>query len=350
LNTTTINENTPPLVPLTALSSPTSKTYYISADGFAVTRAKMNEAITNREASYEVTFTRYRTGDRAVVIDPVLATRMDKTLPLQAARRMNFAQCQQLHVPSLTSQPMVIPRLNREAFAQLLDNNAVDTAVALSDHLFRSQDAIAIDPAADEDAAPVQLYDSNMDGAALRRQSEGKGSWMVMLEPEGPGPVSWNWTEGSSFKASMVIFDSRPLPAITATPDVTGEYAFEGVWDDLEGMITASIPASDGLVDDDIRPLFKSGYWLLLVPKTVSDNSSAEQAFDWVQIVSATLEGTPDGGRVVKILLAQEPSEGILNTALRPAANPGSPNQSQVWLLVYEGAVAVVTKTIQLQP
>jgi hypothetical protein len=89
---------------------------------------------------------------------------------------------------------------------------------------------------------------------------------------------------------------------------------------------------------------------MLLAPKPVSDASSAEQTFDWVQIVSATLQGAPDGGTVVKILPAKEPADSILNATLRSTANPGTPNQSQIWVLVYEGAVAVVTKTIQLQP
>lgn len=348
LNTTDPSDT--PLTPVPSLSSATSKTYYINADGFAVTRAAMNSAIINREASYSVTFTRYRTGDRAVVIDPVMATRLDKTLPLQSARRINFASFQQLYVPSLSIQPLVIPRLNRESFAQLLQSNSADTALALSEFLFHGQDAIAIDAPVDEDSAPRQLYDLTKDGVPLRRQAEGKGSWMVMLEPTGPGPVSWNWAVGNSFNASMVVFDARPLPAITAAPDIPGEYAFEAVWDDLDGMITATIPTSLGLVEDDIRPLFKAGYWMLLAPKTVSDASSAEQTFDWVQIVSATLQGAPDGGTVVKILPAKEPADNILNASLRSTANPGTPNQSQIWVLVYEGAVAVVTKTIQLQP
>jgi len=348
LNTT--DPSATPLTPVPALSSATSKTYYINADGFAVTRAAMNSAIINREASYAVTFTRHRTGDRAVVIDPVMATRLDKTLPLQSARRMNFASFQQLFVPSLSVQPLAIPRLNREAYAQLLENKSADTALALSEFLFHGQDAIAIAPPVDEDSAPRQVYDLTKNGVPLRRQAEGKGSWMIMLEPTGPGPVSCNWSVGSSFNASIVVFDARPLPAITAAPDIPGEYAFEAVWDDLDGMITATIPASLGLVEDDIRPLFKAGYWIMLAPKTVSDASSAEQTFDWVQIVSATLQGAPDGGTVVKILPAKEPAESILNSSLRSTANPATPNQSQIWVLVYEGAVAVVTKTIQLQP
>ena len=348
LNTT--DPSATPLTAVPALSSATSKTYYINADGFAVTRAAMNSAIINRQASYGVTFTRYRTGDRAVVIDPVMATRLDKTLPLQSARRMNFASFQQLYVPSLNIQPLVIPRLNREAYAQLHENNSADTALALSEFLFHGQDAIAIDPPIDEDSAPRQLYDLTKNGDPLRRRAEGKGSWMIMLEPTGPGPVSWNWSVGNSFNASIVVFDARPLPAIIAAPDIPGEYAFEAVWDDLDGMITATIPTSLGLVEDDIRPLFKAGYWMLVAPKTVSDASSAEQAFDWVQIVSATLQGTPDGGTVVKILPAKEPADSILNASLRSTANPGTPNQSHIWVLVYEGAVAVVTKTIQLQP
>jgi hypothetical protein len=242
LNTT--DHSAASLTPVPALSSSTSKTYYINADGFAVTRAAMNSGIINREASYGVTLTRYRTGDRAVVIDPVMATRLDKTLPLQSARRMNFASFQQLYVPSLSVQPLVIPRLNRESFAQLLETNAADTALALSEFLFHGQDSIAIDPPLDEDSAPRQLYDLTNNGGPLRRQAEGKGSWMIMLEPTGPGPVSWNWSVGNSFNASLVVFDARPLPAITAAPDIPGEYAFEAVWDDLDGTITATIPSS----------------------------------------------------------------------------------------------------------
>lgn len=344
LNTTATNGATP-LTPVTGMSSATSASYYIPADGFAVTRARVDPTRSNTTATYSVEFHRYRSGDRAVVIDPAMATRLDAVLPLRAARRLNFAAFQQSYMPAGTPQPAVIPRLNRDAFAGLLAAGSVNQALALSEYFFHAQDSIAFDLPSSDDLAPTPLFDLTAADEPLRRRSEGKGSWMLMLEPQDPGPVSANWLPGNNFTASLVVFENRPLPPIVANTTVSGEYAFSATWSDLDGTISVTIPTSAGLDTQEVRDVFRAGSWVLLAPATINETTAATQRFDWVRIQTATIASDGTGNLTVILLPDSQPADGVLNVGLRTV-----PNQSALWVLAYEGVVAVVSRTVQIQP
>jgi len=344
LNTTATASATP-LTAVTGMSTATSASYYIPADGFAVTRARVNPTRSNTTASYSVGFSRYRTGDRAVVIDPAMATRLDTVLPLRAAQRLNFAAFQQIYMPTGTPQPASIPRLNRDAFADLLAAGSVNQSLALSEYFFHAQDSIAFDPASSDDLAPTPLFDLTAANTPLRRRSEGKGSWMLMLEPQDPGPVSANWLSGNNFTASLVIFENRPLPPIVLNTKVSGEYAFSATWSDLEGTIVVAIPATVGLDEQDVRDVFRTGSWVLLAPATINETTAATQRFDWIRIQTAAISNSGNGNLTVTLLPESQPADEVLNAGLRAVQN-----QSALCVLAYEGVVAVVSRTVQIQP
>ena len=360
LNTT--DDSRPALVPIADMSATNSRTYYFPADGFAVTRACLATSFNNTFNStgsrladrsnpgYTVTFTRYRAGDRAVVIDPLMATRLDKSLDLRDGRRLNFAQFPQLHRPTGTIQQTAIPRLNRQVFATSLASGAVDAAIAMADWTFRDQDSVAVSQSGDELAAPQQLYDFTSatppaSSLPLRRQSEGKGSWLVMLAPQDAGPVSVNWRPGKAFRLSLVVFNNRTLPAIANNADVSGEYALSGTWSDLDGTIAVTAPADTFSDDQELRDLFRAGSYVLLAPAGVSDASSVTQRFDWVRIQTSRINGSSDGGRTVTIMPETQPSDDVLSYGLRTV-----PYESPLAILAYQGVVSVVTKTIYLKP
>jgi hypothetical protein len=175
-------------------------------------------------------------------------------------------------------------------------------------------------------------------------------SWLLMIQPEDPGPVSANWTAGKYFDVSMVVFEDRKLPPVVAQAPLEGEYALNGQWSDLDGMVTLTVPPTGvtaELDEDDVRDLFRTGAWLLLAPRTNYDASPLDstQRLDWVRIQSARIEPLPAGGFTVGILLDTEPADTILYRAQRT-----TPNISPLVVLAYRGVVAVVNKTMRLEP
>jgi hypothetical protein len=298
-----------------------------------------------------------------IVVDPLAATRLDKAIldtgggagNANVLRRQRFADYYQTYTTGGTQQ-RIIPRLNWAALTPTtLD---MDAAVATSELLFRDTDSLQIDTTGDPDTAPGPLFDLTSAKQPVRRQAAGKMSWLMMLQPEDPGPVAVNWTAGKWFDVSVVVFEDRALPSLAGAP-YTGEYAqanvigqnpLAGVWSDLDGALTVTIPnntnATDLTEDDEVRRLFRTGAWILLAPKWIDPTESAlesKQRLDWVRIQSARL-GSNGGARTVTLLLETEPSDTTLNRSLQSSA----PNYDVV-VMAYSGVVAVVNRSVQLE-
>jgi hypothetical protein len=356
-----------PLTPISALTTGTSRTYSIPNDGYVLTRAMLRPvtssppdgdiptllntfgpigASVRQNPAYALTATRTRT-DRVVVIDPLMASRLDHILTGAPAannfdprylRRHRFADFQQFFAGNGSPRAFVIPRINWQKF----DSPDVDSMVAMSEWLFRDQDSIAFDLPANADDAPVPLFDLNAGNRPARRRSEGKMSWLVMLQPEDPGPVADNWNPGKYFDVSTVIFENRPIPPLGAAPPLDGEYAFSAEWNAADGLVTVTVPAAAELDQDDVRNLFKTGAWVLLAPQVAYESTPLDstQRLDWIRIQSARLGNDGSGGTAVQLLLEEEPAPDILNS-----------NAVRVPLVVlaYQGVVAVVNKSMQLR-
>jgi hypothetical protein len=257
----------------------------------------------------------------------------------------------------------IVPRLNTSN----LTKGDVNYALSVSDLLFRDTDALLIDTSgtrASADVVPGPLFDISDAGTEVRRQAAGKMSWMMMLQPEDPGPAAVNWTAGKWFDVSVVVFEDRPLPPLTGDP-YTGEYAqtnvagqrpLAGVWSDLDGSLTVTIPSNaadcDLTDDEEARQLFRTGGWLLLAPKWISPLTNPledTQRYEWVKIQSARL-GSINGNRTVSLLLEKEPAEETLNRTLaRPAGNAVQAPNYEVVVLAFQGVVAVVNRSVQLE-
>jgi hypothetical protein len=358
------------LRPFESLSGANSDVYSIPNDGYVITRAKLKPEAnlvntfgppgaplaSRTNPKYGLKVTRSRT-DRVVVVDPLMATRLDKVIELSGGagrlnpyslRRHRFADFQQAFAGPGAPRAFVIPRLNWRKFTA----GDTDTMLAMAEKLFRDQDNLAIDLPPTEDDAPQPVFDLNAASLPVRRQAEGRMSWLLMIQPEDPGPVWVNWIAGKYFDVSMVVFEDRKLPPIMAGAPLEGEYAMSGQWSDLDGMLTVTVPSSGStadLDDDDLRDLFRTGAWLLLAPRTNYDASLLEstQRLDWVRIQSARIERSPAGGFTVGVLLETEPAETIL---YRDKRNAAAPHISPLVVLAYHGVVAVVNKTVRLEP
>jgi Tfp pilus assembly protein PilV len=302
---------------------------------------------TNPSYTLSVTVSR---PERAIAFDPLMATRLDKIIAAGGtalrSRRERFADFQQQIGGQ--QRAFVIPRLNLQDLALL----PVDRAVAAAERWFRDEDAIAIDPPANDDDPPTPRFD-NSGSTPLRRQAAGRMSWMMLIQPQDPGPVALNWVAGRMFDVSFVIFQDRKLPPLDASASFDGEYAFSGSWSESSGMLSVTVPFDldrDGerdLVADDIRSIFRSGSWLLVAPARASTSPafSNQQKLGWIRIRTAELVNEADR-TVVRILLESEPNADVLMRSTLPANTLDFP----VAVLAYEGVVAVVTKTLQLEP
>ena len=364
--------------------------YFIPRDGTLLLRAALSSAAQNTfgpagrprfdpatgqrrrfNPAYSIEVSRLPS-ERVVVVDPLAATRLDRALINAATnqnilRRRRFADYVQEYGAGTPASPLtgtlqqrIIPRLNWAALANTPTTTAVDGAIAAADLLFRENDSLLVDTSgtfAAADSPPGPLFDRDASGTPVRRQTGGRMSWLMMLQPEDAGPVSVNWTAGKWFDVSVVVFEDRPLPDLGGTSPFTGEYAqmnvagqspLAGVWSDLDGTLTVTIPASgtDLTDDDEIRRLFRTGAWILLAPKVIDPNESPlanTTRLDWVRVQSARL-GSSGGVRTVSLLLESEPAGGTLNRSLQTTA----PNY-QVVVLAYSGVVAVVNRSVQLE-
>lgn len=368
------------LAPIASLSAEGRDVYSIPNDGYVITRAALrplpdpNSAASRaaaiptllntfgpagsnyssrRNPAYDFTV-RLSRSERVVVIDPLMATRLDKVIALKGGvgrldpyylRRHRFADFQQTFGTTNQQRAFIIPRLNFQKYSA----GDLDTMLAMAERMFRDQDNIAIRTPANDDDAPTQIFDLTTGGSPVRRQAEGRMSWLLMLQPEDPGPVAANWIAGRYFDVSMVVFEDRKLPALAADSALDGEYAFKALWSDIDGMITVEVPADlvkDSLDEDDIRDLFRTGAWLLLAPQTTYEASPLDstQRLDWIRIQTSRMEKQGDGSVRVYVLPESEPAETIL---YRRGTNP---NVSPIIALAYQGVVAVVKKSMKLEP
>ncbi len=372
------------LTPMWPLRRETARyTYTIPQDGYVTTRAQLQPAAgavdifakqntfgaratarsIRRNPEYDFTIKLSRS-DRVVVIDPLMANRLDKIISLgnpggnvgrfdpYYVRRHRFADFQQTFAGGGSPRAFIVPRLNWQPYASA----DIDTRLAMAEVLFREQDKIAIDMPTNEDDAPTPLFD--LGGATpspIRRQAEGRMSWLLMLQPEDPGSVQANWHAGNYFDVSLVIFEDRKLPAPVADAVVDGEYAMSGTWSDLTGQITVNVPTSGanagstaGLDEEDLRQLFKTGAHILLAPRTVYDASllDSTQKLDWVKIQTSQIEPNGSNGFVVKVMPEREPDDSrILYRSVNPTAT-----EFPLVVLAYQGVVTVVTKSMRLEP
>jgi hypothetical protein len=337
--------------------------YWVPRGGVAYTRLQLQSALQNtfgaagaapaarQNPSYSLSVTVSRP-ERAIALDPLMATRLDQILALGNSdplllRRHRFADFNQ----TINGQPraFVIPRLNLDSLSGMA-NPAM--AIAAAERLFRDEDSIAIDPPANDDDPPSPRFDITS-SSVLRRQSTGRMSWMMLIQPQDPGPVAMNWEAGKMFDVSFVIFQDRKLPPLVANAPLDGEYAFSGSWSDASGMLEVAVPFDgdgDGerdFVADDIRSIFRSGSWLLVAPARASTSPafSNTQKLDWVRIRTAELVNEQNL-TIVRILLESEPDTEVLMRATLPSSTQDFP----VAVLAYEGVVAVVNKTLQLEP
>jgi Tfp pilus assembly protein PilV len=300
--------------------------------------------------SYSLTATVFRS-ERAIAFDPLMAARLDKIIDLGGGaeprlKRERFADFQQ----TLNGQPraFVIPRLSLQSLATI----PVDIALAAAERVFRDEDALAVDPPTNDEKAPEARFDT-YNGTPLRRQAAGRMSWMMLIQPQDPGPVAMNWVAGKMFDVSFVIFQDRKLPALDVNASLEGEYAFAGSWSDTTGMLSVTVPFdvnNDGtrdLVADDLRAIFRTGSWLLVAPARASTSPafSNQQRLDWVRIRTAELVNEQQS-TTVRILLESEPNDDVLMRGTLPPSTQDFP----VAVLAYEGVVAVVNKTLQLEP
>jgi type II secretory pathway pseudopilin PulG len=303
--------------------------------------------------------------ERVVVIDPLMATKLDKIIALRGnnaifdpyvLRRARFADFQQTFAGGGTPRAFVIPRLNW----QVLSDGSVDTALAIAERLFRDEDNMAVELADNEDDAPSPLFDltaakQTAPQRPLRRQATGKMSWLLMVQPEDPGPVAMNWEPGKYFDVSIVIFEDRTLPPADVNAALDGEYAFKAGWNDADGLVRVTVPFApdlnnDGqadytLVGDDVRRLFKTGAWVLLAPQIAYNASPIDnqQRLDWIRIRTAEFENTGNGMEA-RLLLDSEPTDNVLMRSL--GTGPTFP----LVVMAYDGVVAVVNKSIRLEP
>ena len=369
------------LTPIASLSAESRDVYSIPNDGYVITRAALKplpdptsavsraDAIPNllntfkvagsdsssrQNPAYEFTVKLSRS-ERVVVIDPLMATRLDKVIALNGGagrldpyylRRHRFADFQQTFGTTNQQRAFIIPRLNFQKYS-VAD---LDTMLATAERMFRDQDNIAIRTPANDDDAPTQIFDLAPGGSPVRRQAEGRMSWLLMLQPEDPGPVAANWIAGRYFDISMVIFEDRKLPALVANSALDGEFAFKATWSDIDGMITVDVPASligTSLDEEDVRDLFRTGAWLLLAPQTTYETSPLDstQRLDWIRIQTSRMEKLADGSVRVNVLPESEPADTILYRDRRT-----TPNVSRIIVLAYHGVVAVVNKSMKLEP
>lgn len=374
--------------PIASLSVAGSRyTYFVTTDGSVFTRALLNDTAMNTfypagkpraersNSGYSFTISRMPS-ERVVVIDPLAATRLDKSIlgtggGQAVLRRQRFADYNQVYADATgTRQQRIIPRLNWQKLTGTSLN--IDVALATSELLFRDTDTLQVDTtvtATNADAAPAPLFDMGAGNTAVRRQVAGKMSWLIMAQPEAAGPAATNWTAGSWFDVSVVVFEDRPLPEISGPP-FTGEYAQQnvsqqsplaGVWSDLEGTLSVAIPgspATDITEDDEARRLFRTGAWILLAPAVIdplTNPAEDRQKVEWVRVQSARMESS-GGVRTMKILLEKEPSDWTLNRSLQavvprphPLLAPVNAGEYNVVVLAYSGVVAVVSRTLQLE-
>lgn len=346
--------------------------YSIPNDGFILTKASLRPDLVNtfgpagtsrsfrRNPEYRLKATVSRS-ERVVVVDPLMATRLDKIIQLSNAtrtspygiRRERFADFQQQFAGSNSARAFVIPRLNWQRFT----SGDIDIKLAMAERLFRDEDSLAIDPPPGDDAAPEPQFDLLVQNSGttplrpLRRQASGRMSWLLMLQPEDAGPVASNWAEGKYFDVSVVIFEDRKLPnpkaypALAPNEPLEGEYSLQGSWSDLTGMISFIVPPALNLEDDDVRQLFRTGSWILLAPYVTYESSPADsrQRLQWVKIQSAEMERQANG-MAVRILPEVEPGSDVLLRSSTPVV------ESPIVVLAYHGVVAVVNKSVRLGP
>ena len=294
---------------------------------------------------------------RAAAVDPMMATRLDEVItrqgiigdtPITRAR-------QDLATFNQTGRVLRVPRLSLAALSPATPAQRV----ALADRLCRMHDDLEVDDDVtdersgkrDEFAPPKPVFAAGPSGP-LARQTIGRQSWFFLLQPQAPGSFMTNWTPGSVFDASIVIFRDRPFRTLDGSaPVVTGEYVFDdAAWDPAQGLLLIPVPkplAVNGeqvfLEDEDLRAIFRAGGWLLLGPKTPYPGPSAtnRQKLVWVRAQTVEISGSGQSS-VVTILPETEPPADVLGGAAGVTPIP-------LVALVYEGVIAVATKQITVQ-
>lgn len=301
--------------------------------------------------------------DRMIAIDPLMASHLDRAVgganpgrhPL-ANRRRYFAEFEQQYSAEPDDpRTFVIPRLNWKFIA---DNPNFDAAVAVAERICRADDSLAtLDPEEQGDP-PTPNFVLDRNDRPLRREYDGRLTWMLTIQPEAAGPVAANWYAGNMFESSIVIFEDRTFP-LAGDKVFEGEYAFEAGWSDVDGMLHVHVPRQPAgappLADDDVKRLFSPGSWLLLGPRVAVTSAPVDESMklQWIRILSSEFQ--PRQGEVVaRILLEREPKAEVL---IRPR-NPPGPSDSlrfddegrlRVMAMVYKGVVAVVTRSMPVR-
>ena len=322
--------------------------------------------------AYDLEISVFR-GDRMIAIDPLMCTHLDKALfgkisalPKLADRRRYFADYERLYQGRTTDdRASIVPRLNWKVIADIDIQNDPDAAIAVADQLCRAVDSPATIEPQSPDEPPAPEFD-----AAGMRQMAGRMTWMLTVQPDGPGSVEANWMAGKSFEAAVVIFQDRIFPTgnVAAADDLEGEYAFRSGWRMDDGRLHVEVPDVDEFgrrapVDEDLRQLFAPGAWLLLGPavNVVSADIEARKSYEWVKILSAeydrpggvtTLPAGPSAANngpmtIVKVLLDREPAENVL---LPGASRDQVQGGLSLSTFAYQGVVAVVKRSIQVKP
>jgi type II secretory pathway pseudopilin PulG len=271
-------------------------------------------------------------GARVVAVDPIMVARRrlheQATPPFGTIPRIAWN-------PSM-SPPPPPPQQQHAAWA---------------DRVFRMADDLEVDDDVrnastnrrDEFAPPRPVYSPVRGGPPLARQARGRMSWLVMLQPEAPGPAKDHWHDGNIFDVSIVIFQDRPLPSLdpNVPPPPLSEYFFPGtVWYPLRGVLEILVPAAD-LAEEDIRAIFRTGSWVLLAPAVPFAGPPEDNRQRAVWLRTQTVELARDDNQVlVTIIPEKEPPSDALE---------GSGPAYSFAGLVFEGVVEVVTRQLTVQ-
>lgn len=280
---------------------------------------------------------------RVAAIDPLMTSHIDRIVaanpvhPLGTTERNKyFARFQQTGRtrPDGSPDPTVIPRMTYRHIAEDPVTNvprAFDESVALAEKLCRSFDSLEVVVPQDETLAPQPIFESLggvPGGPATIRRTIGKMSWLLTVQPENDGSIELNWTSGSFFDVSIVVFEDRPMPRL-ADNTLDGEHLFDSaVWNPNTGFIDVTIPSGLGIEADDLRRIFRAGALLMLAPKTFSHN----QTIDWIQIQTCEFNPT---FTTASILPTREPT-----------VNDPS---NQLFVLAYQGVVAVARRSVRIE-
>jgi type II secretory pathway pseudopilin PulG len=278
------------------------------------------------------------TGARVVAVDPIMVARRrlheQATPPFGTIPRIAWNL-----PPPPPPPPPPSPQQQQQQHA------------AWADRVFRTADDLEVDDDVrnastgrrDEFAPPRPVYSRAPGGDPLARQARGRMSWLVMLQPEAPGPAKDHWHDGSIFDVSIVIFQDRTLPSLdpSVPPPPLAEYFFPGTaWYPLRGVLEIPVAAAV-LAEEDIRAIFRTGSWVLLAPAVpfAGPPEDTRQRAVWLRAQTVELARTDDHVLVTIIPEKEPPPDALEGTG--PAYSFAG--------LVFEGVVEVVTRQLTVQ-